>query len=184
MSVDTILTIVFFALFGALLVEVFAAVNSLLNNYGKNKGISKFRSDPRQAIIDTQPTWDQVRIMASTQPITTEDVSIVVREIMTEALSASARLKPHIALIETYVQADKSDEPFEDMPQDIRIHLERLRDQLPNRPELLEALVNHLRDAKTKNVRLAKRQSLVNIISLMVGLAGLIVGIVSIIWSR
>ena len=185
MSVDTIGVIIFVVLWVLVSVAAIAGVVSVINNYGKNRAISSFKSLLREAIVNSQPTWNQVRLMASTRPLTTGDISTIIRELLAEALGGySAKLKPHIPVIESYIDEDKQDEPFEDMPQEIRIHLERIRDQLSNRPELLEALVNHLRDVRTENVRRTKRQALVSIVSLIVGLAGLIVGVLSIITAR
>lgn len=185
MSFEIIAGIIFVAFFALLAVALISIVFSFINNYEKNRATSSFKGLLREAIINTQPTWNQVRLMASTRPLTTGDVSKIVRELLAEALGGeSARLKPHVAVIESYIDADQKDEPFEDMPQEIRIHLERIRDHLSNRPELLEALVDHLRDVRTESIRRTKRQTFVNVGSLVVGLAGLIVGVLSIFRTR
>jgi hypothetical protein len=160
-------------------VFLIALINSIIGDYRRSKSTSKFKQSLTLAIKTSQPTWNQIRTIASGQPITKLQMRSFLKELLTESLAGDEGLKAHAALIESYILADQEDEPFDDMPQEIRIHLERLRDQIPNRPELVETLVEHLRDTRIKTVRQKKRQNLINMLSLLLGLIGLIIGIIS-----
>jgi hypothetical protein len=182
MNSDTIFIVGFLAFLSVVAVVLIGFIWTSFNEYAKNREKTQFLGDLRMAIKSSQPTWTQVNLMSSIRPLTKRDVSYVVRELLTEALKGDdSRLKPHVALLESYIAADQEQEPYEDMPQEIRIHLERLREQLPERPELLEALVDHLRDSKIRSVREKRRQSLISIVSLIIGLAGFVITVIAVL---
>ena len=180
-TVDVILMIVIMLVLLAVAGALLFLVVAVLDDHRKAKERERFKQSLRESVKHSQPSWNQVKTIASARSLSKREVTQVLKELLTIALEGDIALKPHINLVESYVEADAEEEPFEDMPQQIRIHLERLKEQLSNRPELLEALVAHLRDAKIETVRQRRRQNMINVLSLIAGLVGLLIGLVPII---
>jgi hypothetical protein len=134
-----------------------------------------------EAIKNTQLSWGHIKVFASTRHLSQRDIGDTLKELLREALKGSDELlKSNVELFERYLEYYRNDEPFEDLPGEIRVYLERIRDQLPNGIETLDPLVNYLRDLSAENLREKKRQKLIAILSLMIGAAGLFIGILSI----
>lgn len=182
---QTVLTIFITLTIAFILVGVFSVIGiiaNIYNNYISTRERAKFREDLTSAVKLTQPTWEQVLLISGTQSLSQTDVNIVLREMIRDALSGKAEgMQEHIALLESYLQSHKREEPFEDLPDDVRSHLERIKAHIPDRPELLDPLADQLRELKAKNIREKRRQSYINIVSLIIGIAGLIVGVYAIL---
>ncbi len=86
MSIDTIFIIILIALMIIGLYFISALIASFIDSYFKTKELSKFKEDIRVALKNTQPTWQQVKVIASTHPSIQKDISGVIRELLSEAL--------------------------------------------------------------------------------------------------
>lgn len=160
----------------------FYAVSTIVDDIIRWRRSARFRARLVLAIKNGQLSWEQVKIIAGASLVGKTDRRSVLHDVLSLSLtSGDQKLTPHTSLIEDYIRSDQRDEPFEDMPQGIRIHLERLRQQMPSRPELIEALVEHLRDARIQAAQQRKRQSIINSLSLIVGVLGFLIGVISLV---
>ncbi|MHB1013925.1 MAG: hypothetical protein ACYC2W_01425 [Desulfurivibrionaceae bacterium] len=91
------------------------------------------------------------------------------REILT---GENKQLLAHKDLIRSYIEKHKEEEPFEGIPNDIRIHLERLREKINGQKELLDPLTNQIKDLLTINEKEKKHQKYYTIGGFFIGLLG------------
>jgi hypothetical protein len=142
-----------------------------------------FKKDLCNAIInDNTPTWDQVKIIAETNSLPSKEVSKVVKLIITEILSGESSLeKDKIKIFESYLENHNQDEPFEGIPSEIRIHLERLKESSGIQLTQLEPLTKHITELLKINTKENKRQKSFSLISLLVGIGGLAIGLYQIL---
>ncbi len=178
MSSEIIGIIVFFIFILLVIIFIVITFIALAEEYAKSKKLSKFKQDVLKALNNSKPTWHQIKLIAETQKLTQTDISIVIKQIISDLLiEGNESIKSNLILLESYLESYTNDEPFDDMPDDVRVHLERLKEQLPNRIELLDPIVNHLRDLKIANLRNRRRQKIIEIVSLIVGISGLLIGL-------
>jgi hypothetical protein len=174
----TIVIIIFVVVYVGIILSAFVFLAGAIDSYIKKKKLSKFKQDIIKSIKNIQPTWNQINLIAETRKLTKAEVGKIIKELISDALTENDEtLKSNLSLLESYISFYKNEEPFDDLPDDVRLHLERLKEHLPDRVELLEPIVNHLRDLKTVALRNRRRQKIIEIISLIVGVAGLIIGL-------
>jgi len=127
---------------------------------------------------DHNPTWPQVKIMAEANSVLNVDILRVLRFIVADILSGESDLEAkHIPILEQYIEYYRRDEPFEQMPSDIKIHFERLKENENIKTETLQPLsakICELLEIKSKE---NKTQKIINFLSMIVGVVGLIVAI-------
>jgi hypothetical protein len=136
---------------------------SILGEYFRDKDYRKrkFREELVAAIEHSQPKWQQITEIAETSDIPVAVAHQITRELHKNILTgASQKLQPHRALIESYIASHRRAEPFEGLPNEIRIHLERLNDALGDKEHLLDPLTSEIRELVTiykREYRLQKR---------------------------
>ena len=109
-------------------------------------------------------------------------MSRVVKLIITEILSGESSLeKDKIKIFESYLEKHNQEEPFEGIPSEIRIHLERLKESSGIQIEQLEPLTKHITELLKINTKENKRQKYFSLISLFVGIGGLAIGLYQIL---
>ncbi|MEQ1638888.1 MAG: hypothetical protein ABL903_19690, partial [Methylococcales bacterium] len=91
------------------------------------------------------------------------------REIMA---GREEELSSHKELIKSYIDQYRKDEPFEGLPNEVRIHLERLRDRINGEEQLLEPLTSQIKDLLTVNDKEKRHLKYYTIGGFFVGLAG------------
>jgi hypothetical protein len=121
----------------------------------------KFREELIAAILHSQPNWHQIVEMAETSSMPVALVHHMVRELHKTILTGvNEKMQPHRALIEGYIASHRRAEPFEGLPTEIRIHLERLSGALGDKEHLLDPLTTEIRELVTiykKDYKLQKR---------------------------
>lgn len=127
-------------------------------------------------------TYGQVLTLAERYSLSNSELlktfNQVVSDIFTER---DIRLKDKLKILETYRDYCKSDSPFEEFPEDINIHLNRIRDILKENSYAIEPLRIQLKillEMKSDEIKKAKR---IRNWSLGVGVVGVIIGVISII---
>lgn len=149
---------------GALLQEVF-----------EGKWIKEFETDFKDSVRYSQPSWDEIKEIASTRGLTQSKIQFTIRKFHREILAGrESDLLDHKSLIKGYIDKYKKDEPFEGLPNEVRIHLEKIREQLLGNEHHLEPLTNQIKDLLTVNEKDRKYQRYYTIGGFFVGLAGLV----------
>ena len=101
---------------GTILQEVFEA-----------KWIKEFTKDFKDSVKHSQPSWDEIKEIASTRGLTQSKIQFTLRKFYREILTGrESDLLEHKSLIKGYIDKYREDEPFEGLPNEVRIHLERI----------------------------------------------------------
>jgi hypothetical protein len=135
----------------------------------------KFKSDFKKAVIHSQPEWEDIKDIAHTLGIKTRVANLRIKNFRLRILKGEeSELSSHRSVIEDYLSKYKIDEPFEGMPNDLRIHMERLRDRLDSKDtHLLNPLASQINELLTINEKKRKRDRLYTAGGFFVGIAGL-----------
>lgn len=150
------------------------ALGNMLEDIFEMKQISNFSNDFKDSVRHSQPSWEDVKEMASTRGLTQSKIQFTIRKYNREIMAGREEdLSQHKDLIKGYITQYRKDEPFEGLPNEVRIHLERLRDQINGNEHLLEPLTNQIKDLLTINQKEKRQQKYYTIGGFFVGLAGL-----------
>lgn len=159
--------------FSLLIFGFFWIVGSLIEEWVQTGILRKFEKELEAAIIHSQPTWKELKLIADTNSVSFSKIQPVLERVMRNALTGKIeRLLNHKALIQSYIDESNEEEPFDNMPSEIRIHLERINDQLENGKTLLEPLTNQIRELLAINARERRVQRFYTIGGFFIGLLG------------
>lgn len=157
------------ALFG---VSVFIAL--YLNSDFKQGYKAKFRADLKKAIVHSQPSWEQVMLLARSHSLTKGMAYIQAVSLLRDVLTGDDKeLQTHRSLIEGYLSVYSATDPYDGLPSETRLHLSRLRDALAGKEHLLEPLTIQLRELVSVYERKQKRQQFYTTWGFMLGVVGL-----------
>ncbi|KRW82830.1 hypothetical protein [Marinobacter sp. P4B1] len=149
------------------------AFGTIIEDIFEMKQINNFSNDFKDTVKHSQPTWEDVKEIASTRGLTQSKIQYTIRKYYREIMAGREDdLSPHKELIKDYIDQYRKDEPFEGLPNEVRIHLERLRDQIDGNEHLLEPLTSQIKDLLTINKKEQKHQKYYTIGGFFVGLAG------------
>jgi hypothetical protein len=143
-----------------IVIGVLAIVGILKSEEYKQGRVVLFRDDLVAAVLHSQPTWDQVVEIAETEEIPLSKVYLICRLLLKDILTGADpnKLKDHRALIETYIREHRRSEPFEGLPNEVRIHLERLSNALQGNSSILEPLTQQIRELVAMHSVESKKQ--------------------------
>lgn len=163
-SLMVLISITWFAVF---------TLGTILDEYFKAKHTKQFENDFKAAVICSQPTWEEMKEIARTRLLSPNDVQHIYKRAMRSILTGeNGELSAHKDLIRSYIEKHKEEEPFEGIPNDIRIHLERLREKINDQKEILDPLTNQIKDLLTINEKDKKHQKYYTIGGFFIGLLG------------
>ena len=148
---------------------------SLLEDIFAMKLRKQFEDDLRLAIKHSQPTWEQLSDIASTRNVKNAEMFWVLQKLMREILTGRETvIAPHQAVVDGYLNKIKEIEPFEGIPTEIRIHLERIKEHLSKDSLLLQPLTSQIRELLSVNEKEKHQQKYYTVGGFFVGFLGLI----------
>lgn len=154
------------------------ALNDILNDYINFKLRKAFTKDFEDCVKHSQPSWDEVKEIASVSGVTHQAVQKSLKNLHVQIMAGrNTDLEPHKQLLESYIQNYKTEEPFEGIPNEIRMHLERLRENFDGKELLLEPLTSQIRELLSIKQKEVKQQKWYTIGGFVIGVAGLIFAI-------
>ena len=125
------------------------ALNDILNDYFNFKRGKMFKKDFEDCVKHSQPSWDEVKEIASISTVPHHNVQKILKNLHVQVLAGrNSDLEPHKKLLESYIQNYKTEEPFEGIPNEIRMHLERLRENINGNELILEPLTSQIRESR------------------------------------
>ena len=153
-------------------------LGQLLNDYFSIKSRKQFEEDLVLALQNGEPTWEQIKLIAETRGVKNSDVSWVIKKLHREILTGrNEKISEKQQLINSYSELYKSEEPFEAIPDDIRLHLERVKDGIGDKSYLLEPVASHIKQLLEVKSREKKKDRIIAIVSLLIGVIGMGVGL-------
>ncbi len=126
----------------------------------------------------TPLTRKQIEILATDYRLTSRDTQILLRNQFSEAVKAGDEQRElRIKYFQGLYEELEKDEPFEGLPSDVRLHLERIRESIGQDKDLLmQPLASQLQDLNATNRRKEKWMWGLTIASFAAGVVGVIFG--------
>lgn len=140
----------------------------------------RFRTDLMGALDESQPVWAEVCDIAELCNITKQDAFQEVKKLLRNVIvgrEGKDRLKPHRGLLEAYMVEYRAEEPFEGLPGNTRLSLERLRRELGGNSDVLHPLTNHFKELLQIHDAINRRQRAYTVGGFVIGVVGLAFGI-------
>ena len=150
------------------------AVPTIIDGIIKTKRRNRFGKELSVLFGKNKLDRQQIEILSKEFYLNSKDIQLAARRQFKEALTAEQVEKEKSdyfqALFEDYVR----DEPFEGLPSDVRLHLERVRETLGKENDhMLQPLASQLQDLNDENIMKHKKMWWVSVTSLMIGIASL-----------
>ncbi len=158
---------------GALLIVPMALDEAAKRRRRKNVGElvgSAFSKNPL--------TRKQIEILSADNRLTSRDTQILLRKQFSEAVkSVDEKRDEKIQYFQGLYEELEKDEPFEGLPSDVRLHLEKIRESLGKEKDfLMQPLASQLQDLNSSAKRKEKWMWGLTIASFAVGVVGVIFG--------
>lgn len=131
-------------------------------------------------------TRKQIEILSADHRLTARDMQILLRNQFSAAVKASDEgRETRIKYFQDLYEELEKDEPFEGLPSDVRLHLERIRESIGKDKDLLmQPLASQLQDLNATNRRKEKWMWGLTIASFAAGVVGVIFGAIPYLASR
>ena len=114
----------------------------------------------------------KIEILAKEYFLNSKDIQLAVRRAFKESLTAEKPSKEKSDYFQGLYQDYERDEPFEGLPPDVRLHLERVRETLGEKNDhMLQPLASQLQSLNDENIRKNKKMLWVSVASLIIGIA-------------
>jgi hypothetical protein len=173
--------IIIYSYLGVLLVGIgiiiFAGIPVLIDELSKHLNRTRFSTSFKQAYKINPPDWEHVQIMLKQNRLGKKCQKLSLEKILYDSLTLEdEHSKEKIKYIDSLIDEIKKDEPFEGLPDNVRIHLEHIRTFIGEKAFDLQPLTNELRDISIKRARENKFNKVVSVISVILGLAGMVIG--------
>lgn len=140
--------------------------------------LKDFKSDFEKAVIHSQTDWEGIKRIALTRSLKPHQIFWPIEEYIRDIKTGeNEKLIEHLDLIESYAESYRHDEPFESLPSDIRLHLERVREKLGT-TELLNPLTNQIKDLLSIQSRENKRAKFYSVSGFITGVIGIVLAII------
>lgn len=123
-------------------------------------------------------TRKQIEILSADNRLTSRDIQILLRNQFSEAVkSADEKIDEKIQYFQALYEELEKDEPFEGLPSDVRLHLEKIRESIGKEKDfLMQPLASQLQDLNSSAKRKEKWMWGLTIASFAVGVVGVIFG--------
>lgn len=123
----------------------------------------------------TPLTRKQIEILAKNYKLTTRDTQILLRNQFADAIKSGN--DPLVSYFQSLYEQLEKDEPFEGLPSDVRLHLERIKESIgEGNYFLMEPLAAQLQDLSTANRKKERWMWGLTIASFVAGVVGVIFG--------
>lgn len=152
-------------------------MNSVADDLFLLRARRRFQADLTLAFINNRAvlTWGHIVQMAETRGITQHQIHRTLKILLREILAGrNLSLVKERETIERYISKIKEAEPFEGLPDEVRIHLERLRDGLGENAQKLEPLTVQIRELVAINAKDRRLQRYYSVGGFVIGVVGLL----------
>jgi len=146
-----------------------------LYNFSETRKLKKFEKDLELSIKHSQPSWEEIKNIANTRLMTHKSILAIILEFQREVLSGRKKeLEPYKEALNEYLKNYKNEEPFEGLPNEIRLQLERLRKKIDGKEDILEPLTSQIKELLLINEREKRHQKYYTVAGFFVGVIGLL----------
>ena len=159
-------------------VEILAILPILLEDHSKKKNIKVLeelieKPFNEKLVLDR----DQLEILLKNYNLTSQDLHILLGRLFASAVKNNN--PEFLSYIKSLYEDTKKQAPFEGLPSDVKLHLERIKEALGDQNRnLMKPLATQLQDINIGNKRKNKTMWVLMIGSFIVGLVGVIMAFI------
>lgn len=151
---------------------------SLLDMIEKYYRIKKFEEDYKLALIHSQISWEDVKNICNTRGLKSKEVIYRIKNIHSEILiGREEKLNNFKDLISSHIKNYENDEPFDNLPNNIKFNLEKIKEKLNHNALMLEPLTKEILQILKELDKNNLKQKIFNWMSLIIGISGLLLAI-------
>ena len=178
---DKIAFYIYFGLMGlAFCITVFYFLPVFLNEIDKSIKRKHFIRALNKAYEIEPPKWEHVEIIAKANRLNMECKKEALETMLRATITTKeAFTEDKLSYLEKQIEKIKSKEPFEGIPDNIKIHLEHIENMSSGNGYDLQPLANELREYNLSKIKERKFNKFIAVISLLVGLIGTVFGGIS-----
>lgn len=142
------------------------------------KSVGEFEKDLVESLKYSQPSWVSMKEIAFTRGLSQSQIQPTLKNMLRDIYAGRLPdLEPHVELVASYIKAYREDEPFEGLPSDIRLHMERVKEKL-SEPMLLEPLTSHIKEMGSVHTKENQRLKFYTIGGFFIGVLGVVLAVV------
>ncbi len=162
----------------ALYVGILAILPMFMDDYSKKKKRKNLeevieKSFNEKLILDI----NQLEILLKNYNLTSQDLHILLRSLFTSAVKNNSL--EFLSYIQKLYEYTERQAPFEGLPSDVKLHLERIKQELGEaNKNLMDPLATQLQDLNISNKRKNKVMWALTLASFIVGLVGMVMAFV------
>lgn len=162
----------------ALYVGILAILPMFMDDYSKKKKRKNLeevieKSFNEKLILDI----NQLEILLKNYNLTSQDLHILLRSLFTSAVKNNS--PEFLSYIQKLYEYTERQAPFEGLPSDVKLHLERIKQELGEaNKNLMDPLATQLQDLNISNKRKNKVMWALTLASFIVGLVGMVMAFV------
>jgi hypothetical protein len=164
-----------------LMIEIFVVLimfafllPNIVDTYLKVRRRNKFGEEVSRLFEINKLDRTQLEIFAQEYFIKTKDIQIATRREFKKALNDKTPNNEKVEYFQNLYQEYERDEPFEGLPSDIRMHLEKAREHIgKGKEDLLNPLASQLQELSESNARKNRKMFLLAVASVVIGIASL-----------
>jgi hypothetical protein len=159
-------------------VGILAILPILLEDHSKKKNRKSLeelieKSFNEKLVLDR----DQLEILLKNYNLTSQDLHILLRRLFASAVKNNT--PEFLSYIQSLYEYTEKQAPFEGLPSDVKLHLERIKEALGDQNRnLMEPLATQLQDINISNKRKNKTMWALTIGSFIIGLIGVIMAFI------
>ncbi|WP_392386888.1 hypothetical protein [Marinomonas primoryensis] len=146
------------------------AVNAITDSFINIGQRRKYKEALVKAmIINEDLTWDQAKVIAEVRLLSQSCIKKSLNHLIDEALTEKD-FEVSVKRLEAFKTNFNKDEPYDGIPNELKLPLDKIKKEIENGQELLEPLVGHLKEFSNQSAASKKRQNIISATSLIVGL--------------
>ncbi|MBQ4773530.1 hypothetical protein WCT78_14985 [Pectobacterium versatile] len=174
MSLKEFMALVLLVEFIILILMLIWAIPIIIDSIVKSNSRNKFGKELSALFEKNKLNRKQIEILAKEYFLNPRDIQLVARRQFKKSLTSEHVEKNKSDYFQILFEDYERDEPFEGLPSDVRLHLERVRDALGKENDhMLQPLASQLQDLNDENIRKHKKMWWISVMSLMFSIASL-----------
>lgn len=155
----------------------FVGVPAIIEALEKAANRKRFISSLKNAYEISPPVWNHVLIIAKKNFLDQEQMKLALERMLHDVITERSEYsKEKSDYIDSLLKRIIKEEPFEGIPDNLRIHLEHIHTIAEKEHFDIQPLANELRELTTKREKERKFGKLISMLSLLVGVVGAIYG--------
>ncbi|RQW61111.1 hypothetical protein [Vibrio viridaestus] len=175
----TLLVIVIAVVVTSFFIWFFSSIIEAIIDYKIfKKSVSEFEKDLFASLKHSQPKWTALKEIAATRGLSQSQIQPTLKNTLRDIYAGRLpELEGYSELVAGYITDYRKDEPFEGLPSDIRLHMQRVREKL-SEPLLLEPLTTHIKEMGSVHTKENQRLKFYTVGGFFVGVLGVILAVV------